>query len=157
MTGRPSQLYSLAGDFEDEGRPDLAANLYQALIDKFPDDPYTAKAIDKKDAVRAAAQQQQQAQAAQQQQAAQAAAQLEMQKEQAKMQAMIAPYAVALPTLATARCYARIRAELEKRGQSISEQDLWVAATALEEGGTVVTNNVAEFARIPGLAVEDWY
>jgi len=77
-------------------------------------------------------------------------------EEQAKMQAMIAPYAVVLPTLATAGCYARIRAALEKRGQSISEQDLWVAATALEEGGTVVTNNVAEFARIPGLAVEDW-
>jgi tRNA(fMet)-specific endonuclease VapC len=77
-------------------------------------------------------------------------------EEQAKMQAMIAPYAVVLPTLATANCYARIRADLEKRGQSISEQDLWVAATALEEGGTVVTNNVAEFARIPGLTVEDW-
>jgi hypothetical protein len=60
--GRPAQLYSLAGDLEDEGRPDLAANLYQALIDKFPDDPYTAKAIDKKDAARAAAAQQQQAQ-----------------------------------------------------------------------------------------------
>jgi len=59
-TGRPAQLYSLAGHMEDEGRPDLAANLYQALIDKFPDDPYTAKAIDKEDAARAAAAQQQQ-------------------------------------------------------------------------------------------------
>ncbi len=58
-------------------------------------------------------------------------------EERAKIQAMIAPYAVVLATLATARCYARIRADLEKRGQSISEQDLWVAATALEEGGTV--------------------
>jgi tRNA(fMet)-specific endonuclease VapC len=76
--------------------------------------------------------------------------------EQAKMQAMIAPYAVILPTLSTARYYARIRADLEKRGQSISEQDLWVAATALEEGGAVVTNNVDEFTRIPGLVVEDW-
>ena len=62
QTGRPAQLYSLAGHMEDEGRPDLAANLYQALIDKFPDDPYTAKAIDKEDAARAAAAQQQQAQ-----------------------------------------------------------------------------------------------
>jgi hypothetical protein len=58
-TGRPIQLYSLAGHLEDEGRPDLAANLYQALIDKFPDDPYAAKAVDKQDAARAAAQQQQ--------------------------------------------------------------------------------------------------
>jgi uncharacterized membrane protein len=59
-TGRPAQLYSLAGHLEDEGRPDLAANLYQALIDRFPDDPYTAKAIEKQDTARAAAAQQQQ-------------------------------------------------------------------------------------------------
>jgi tRNA(fMet)-specific endonuclease VapC len=77
-------------------------------------------------------------------------------EEHAKLQAVIAPYSVALPTLATAACYAKIRADLEKRGQTISEQDLWVAATALEEGGIVVTNNVGEFSRIPNLAVEDW-
>ena len=77
-------------------------------------------------------------------------------EERAKLEKMIAPYAVVLPTLATAECYARIRADLERRGQSISEQDLWVAATALAEGGTVVTNNGSEFSRIPGLAVEDW-
>ena len=55
-------------------------------------------------------------------------------EEHAKLQAVIAPYSVVLPTLATAGRYARIRADLEKRGQTISEQDLWVAATALEEG-----------------------
>jgi uncharacterized membrane protein len=69
--GRPAQIYSLAGDLQAEGRDDLAANLYQLLIDKFPDDPYTAKAIDKKEAAReAAAQQQQQAQDAASQPAA---------------------------------------------------------------------------------------
>lgn len=77
-------------------------------------------------------------------------------QEETKLQAMIAPYAVVLPTLKTAACYARVRADLEKRGQSISEQDLWVAASALVEGGIVVTNNVSEFERIPGLSVEDW-
>jgi uncharacterized membrane protein len=71
--GRPAQIYSLAGDLQEEGRADLAANLYQALIDKYPDDPYTAKAIDKKEAAReAAAQQQQQAQDAANQSAANA-------------------------------------------------------------------------------------
>jgi uncharacterized membrane protein len=69
--GRPIQIYSLAGDMLDEGRPDLAASLYQTLIDKFPDDPYAAKAVDKKDAAReAAAQQQQQVQDSAGQQAA---------------------------------------------------------------------------------------
>ena len=69
---------------------------------------------------------------------------------------MISPYSVVLPSLTTAERYAHIRADLERLGQSISEQDLWIAASALEEGGTVVTNNVAEFARIPCPTVEDW-
>ena len=77
-------------------------------------------------------------------------------EETAKLNAVISPYSVVLPSLATAERYAHIRADLERRGQSISEQDLWIAASALEEGGTVVTNNVAEFSRIPSLAVEDW-
>ena len=77
-------------------------------------------------------------------------------QETAKLNAVISPYSVVLPSLATAERYAHIRADLERLGQSISEQDLWIAASALEEGGTVVTNNVAEFARIPGLTVEDW-
>jgi hypothetical protein len=55
--GRPAQLYALAGQLQAEGRPEMAADLYQALIDNFPDDPYTAKAIDKQEAMRAAAQQ----------------------------------------------------------------------------------------------------
>ena len=77
-------------------------------------------------------------------------------EELAKLQSVIAPYAVVLPGPATAERYAEIRADLERRGLSISEQDLWIAALALEEQGTVVTNNMTEFSRIPGLAVEDW-
>lgn len=78
------------------------------------------------------------------------------QQELAKLRAVISPYAVVLPTLAAAERYAQIRAYLEGQGLSISEQDLWVAAVALEENGAVVTNNVSEFTRIPGLQVEDW-
>lgn len=52
--------------------------------------------------------------------------------------------------------YARIRADLEKRGMSIGGNDLWIAATALAHGATLVTNNTGEFTRVPGLVVEDW-
>ena len=52
--------------------------------------------------------------------------------------------------------YARIRADLERRGLVIGGNDLWIAATALAHGATLVTNNTAEFARIPVLALEDW-
>jgi tRNA(fMet)-specific endonuclease VapC len=52
--------------------------------------------------------------------------------------------------------YARIRADLEKRGVMIGGNDLWIAATALAHGATLVTNNTDEFVRVPGLLVEDW-
>ena len=57
-TGRPAQIYALAVNMGLQNRNDLAAKLYQVLIDKFPDDAYTAKAIDKMEATQKAAQQQ---------------------------------------------------------------------------------------------------
>ena len=52
--------------------------------------------------------------------------------------------------------YARIRALLELSGSPIGGNDLWIAATALAHQATLVTNNTAEFNRVPGLAIEDW-
>jgi tRNA(fMet)-specific endonuclease VapC len=45
-----------------------------------------------------------------------------------------------------------IRSELERSGLVISEADLWIAGTALASDGIIVTNNVREFSRVPGLA-----
>ena len=52
--------------------------------------------------------------------------------------------------------YARIRANLERRGTPIGSNDLVIAATALAEGLTLVTHNTREFTRVDGLDVEDW-
>jgi tRNA(fMet)-specific endonuclease VapC len=52
--------------------------------------------------------------------------------------------------------YAQIRTELERVGQSIGGMDMLIAAHALTEDSVVVTNNVREFHRVPGLAVEAW-
>lgn len=52
--------------------------------------------------------------------------------------------------------YAKIRLALEKGGRPIGERDLLIAATAKSRRLTVVTHNVREFARVPGLAVVDW-
>lgn len=52
---------------------------------------------------------------------------------------------------------ARIRTELEARGTPISQADLLIAATARRHGCTLVTHNTREFARVPELAIEDWY
>ncbi len=52
--------------------------------------------------------------------------------------------------------YARLRAYLEERGMGIGANDYIIAACAMAYGATVVTNNVSEFQRIPGLSVEQW-
>ena len=50
----------------------------------------------------------------------------------------------------------RIRAHLEPRGIKIGPMDTLLAAHALSIGATVVTGNMREFARVPGLAAENW-
>ena len=55
-----------------------------------------------------------------------------------------------------AEYYGRIRSELEKNGQPIGPYDLQIAAIALRHDVTLVTHNVREFARVPGLQLEDW-
>jgi tRNA(fMet)-specific endonuclease VapC len=58
---------------------------------------------------------------------------------------------------AEARVAAGIRADLERIGRPIGPLDFLIAGTALQHGATLVTHNVAEFGRVPGLRVEDWY
>lgn len=53
-------------------------------------------------------------------------------------------------------CYGEIRAELERRGRPIGANDTWIAAHALAEDLTLVTNNEREFSRVPGLRIENW-
>jgi tRNA(fMet)-specific endonuclease VapC len=52
--------------------------------------------------------------------------------------------------------YGRIRAELERKGRPIGGNDLLIAAHALAIEATMVTANVAEFARVDGLNVQNW-
>jgi predicted nucleic acid-binding protein len=58
--------------------------------------------------------------------------------------------------LATARAHAQVWAALMAAGQMIGPHDLWLAATCIAHGLTMVTANVREFARVPGLQVEGW-
>jgi tRNA(fMet)-specific endonuclease VapC len=55
-----------------------------------------------------------------------------------------------------ARESARVRLELERRGNVIGPLDLLIAGTALSRGATLATNNTREFSRIKGLRLEDW-
>jgi tRNA(fMet)-specific endonuclease VapC len=52
--------------------------------------------------------------------------------------------------------YGKIRVKLERDGQPIGSMDMLIAAHALGLGAILVTNNMREFQRIDGLALEDW-
>jgi tRNA(fMet)-specific endonuclease VapC len=58
--------------------------------------------------------------------------------------------------LATARAHAQMWAELATAGTLIGPHDLWLAATCLAHGLTLVTANIREFTRVQGLQVESW-
>lgn len=67
---------------------------------------------------------------------------------------------LAIPTLdlpaSAASQYASIRAHLAQIGSMIGANDLWIAAHALAADMTLVTNNIREFERVPGLRIENW-
>jgi len=52
--------------------------------------------------------------------------------------------------------YAQIRAHLRERGTMIGSNDLFIAAHARYLGLTLVSNNTREFARVPGLKLDNW-
>lgn len=52
---------------------------------------------------------------------------------------------------------ARIRVALEAAGTPIGPHDTLIAATALRHQATLVTRNVREFARVPGLQWLNWH
>jgi len=54
------------------------------------------------------------------------------------------------------RIYASIRVALEKKGTPIGAHDMLIAAPARALDAVCVTDNVAEFKRVPTLKVENW-
>ena len=52
--------------------------------------------------------------------------------------------------------YTTIRAHLQRQGTPIGPNDTLIAAHALALDCTLVTDNEAEFCRVPGLRVENW-
>ena len=52
--------------------------------------------------------------------------------------------------------YGQLRAELERAGTPCGPHDMQIGAHARSEGLILVTNNMREFTRMPGLRVENW-
>lgn len=64
---------------------------------------------------------------------------------------------VVLPfAIRAAAHFAQLRAELTGAGAPCGAYDMLIAGHARSEDLIVVTNNIREFARVPGLMVENW-
>lgn len=57
---------------------------------------------------------------------------------------------------AAAAEYGVLRAQLRVAGTPVGPNDLMIAAIALTHNAAVVSRNVAEFTRVPGLVVDAW-
>jgi predicted nucleic acid-binding protein len=78
------------------------------------------------------------------------------QQRAAIVERLLTEFPIVLIDLETARIHAQLWADLQAAGNMIGPHDLWLAATCLQHGMTMVTANETEFRRVPGLAVENW-
>ena len=72
------------------------------------------------------------------------------------LEQFVSPLEIAAFDRQATSVYGKIRALLETRGRPIGSMDLLIAAHALSLNVRLVTNNVREFKRVPGLRVENW-
>ncbi len=77
-------------------------------------------------------------------------------REHARLDQFLEPYDVLPFDTGSALECARLRRALERLGTPIGPYDLQIAAMALQHRLNLVTHNTAEFARVPGLLMEDW-
>lgn len=74
----------------------------------------------------------------------------------ARLQAVRQAVQVLLMDDTTGEHYGAIRSHLEKNGETIGSNDLWIAAHGRAKNCKVVTHNMREFSRVPQLHCEDW-
>jgi tRNA(fMet)-specific endonuclease VapC len=78
------------------------------------------------------------------------------QRNQQALDKFLSPLEILSFDEAAMRCYGALRSGLERRGTPIGSLDSLIAAHALSLGATLVSNNLREFQRIEGLALENW-
>jgi tRNA(fMet)-specific endonuclease VapC len=77
-------------------------------------------------------------------------------RNQRALEQFLEPLEIADFDRSAALVYGRLRAALEAAGTPIGPLDTQVVAHALALGVILVSNNQREFARVPGLRLEDW-
>ena len=72
------------------------------------------------------------------------------------LKSFMVPISVLPYTEHVAYFYGEIRAYLQNKGSVIGQLDIMIAAHALSENATLVTNNTREFKRVKNLKLENW-
>ena len=72
------------------------------------------------------------------------------------LEQFVSPLEVASFDRRATATYGRLRTALEKKGQPIGSMDLLIAAHAISLDVRLITHNVKEFGKVPGLRIEDW-
>lgn len=75
---------------------------------------------------------------------------------QAKLDRVVAALTVVPFEARAAHAYGVLRAQLQSTGKPIGPLDMLIAGHAISLGAMLVTNNVREFSRVPGLRIENW-
>ena len=77
-------------------------------------------------------------------------------KNKVALSGFLAPICILPFSENAAQVFGEIRVELEKQGRIIGGYDMLIAAHALSEGLTLVTNNTSEFSRVDKLHIDNW-
>ncbi len=77
-------------------------------------------------------------------------------RNQNALEAFLVPLEISSFDAGASRHYGRLRFALERVGKPIGSMDMLIAAHALDLGVPLVTNNVREFSRVPGLRLDNW-
>lgn len=72
------------------------------------------------------------------------------------VEAILSRFPVLEIDLEVARAHAALWSNLAQRGEMIGVHDSWIAATCIARDLTLITGNIREFDRVPGLRVENW-
>lgn len=72
------------------------------------------------------------------------------------LEMFLAPLAILPFDAAAMWAYGDLRADLERRGTPIGSLDTLIAAHALSQHALLVTHNTREFAKVPGLQLDNW-
>ena len=77
-------------------------------------------------------------------------------RNRAALEQFVSPLEIAPFDRRATAAYGRLRTILERKGQPIGSMDLLIAAHAASLDVRLVTHNVKEFGKVPGLHIEDW-